>query len=157
MRHRLAMPLLILLVGCMPVEPHGWTSRLQRAAPRPLPALPRITSQEANGRDVTVTVENTTPIPLMYLSVCNTEVQRFSKVWDGSAWVESDWDWCGTGMRFHRIAPGSTARLMIQEMHEDKPERLYTVLSHADEPKMRSLVLLYEEPTNLGMEWLRGD
>jgi hypothetical protein len=108
--------------------------------------------QDVRGRDVVLTVENTTPIPLMYVSVCDTAVQRFSEVWDGSAWVESDWDWCGTGIRFHRIAPGSTARLMIQEMHEDKRERLYTVLSQADEPERRSLVLLYEEPANPRVE-----
>ena len=111
----------------------------------PLTNIPEITVASTDGFATRVTVKNVGRTTLQYNSAGPEHVQLFQEIHVGGKWIQSNWDWCGTGKELFEIAPNNVAELVVDFWDDQRRERMLANFSEKD-TDCSGLVVLVTEP-----------
>lgn len=117
----------------------GWRKLLRETAGPPLPQLPTVQlSKEADGHMV-AKVTNRMDQPIYYYGQKATSPSTYVEEYKWGRWVDTSWDWCGTGKSKYAIPGHGSQQFNLDDF--DRRIRIYALFSTANE-KASSLILL---------------
>ncbi len=113
-------------------------------------ATPPTASWAVKGDEIIVQVTNHMDEVLIYSGHDPAAPQLFFEEMRDGKWVDTSWEWCGTGMELQKLQPKGKNQFRLASNMYKSAYRVYAVFASPDW-KRQSLVLIYstEKMTNL--------
>lgn len=119
----------------------GWRKFIKDSKRGELDAPPTA-SWTIKGDEIVVQVTNQMNTTLVYAGYDPAGPQLFFEELREGKWVDTSWNWCGTGMEIHKLPPKGTCEFRLEPINDKPAYRIYAAFGSPDWEK-QSLVLIY--------------
>ncbi|QDT29350.1 hypothetical protein Enr10x_47020 [Gimesia panareensis] len=111
---------------------------------QPLKNRPVVVSRKKVKDEIHVVIKNTGATTLEYYATSPERIQLYQEVFRAGLWRKANWDWCGTGKKTYKLAPGQSVKLEVHFFKDERGERMLGAFREAGTKRWGLIVLATE-------------